>query len=45
MMALFPGAGERTLAEYAALLAGAGFGPPRLIATRSPFSILEARPA
>jgi hypothetical protein len=44
MMALFPGARERTVSEYAALLADAGFGPPRLIGTRSAFSILESRP-
>ena len=32
---------ERTLAEFAALLARSGFGPPRLYRTRSPFCILE----
>ena len=45
MMVLFPGAKERTLAEYADLLRQAGFAAPRLIPTRSAFSIVEARPA
>jgi hypothetical protein len=43
MMILCEGAGERTVAEYAQLLAETGFTPPKLIQTRSPFSILEAR--
>ncbi len=45
MMMLFPGARERTLPEFAALLRKAGFAEPTLIATRSAFSIVEARPA
>jgi len=44
MMLLFPGASERTLAEYAQLFSAAGFASPRLLRTRSPFSILETRP-
>ena len=40
-MILFPGAKERTLPEYAALFRQSGFAPPRLIPTRSVFSILE----
>ena len=42
MMALFPGARERTRSEFAQLLAEAGFAEPRVIPTRSPFSIVEA---
>lgn len=45
MMVLFPGAKERTLAEYAELLQQTGFSAPRLIPTRSVFSILETAPA
>ena len=45
MMVLFPGAKERTPAEFARLLGDAGFGQPRAIPTRSPFSVVEARPA
>lgn len=45
MMMLFPGARERTLPEFAVLLRKAGFAEPRLIATRSAFSIVEAKPA
>jgi O-methyltransferase domain len=45
MMVLFAGARERTLGEFATLLAGAGFAQPRFIPTRSPFCILESRPA
>ena len=45
MMMLFPGARERSLAEYAALFRQTGFGEPRLIRTRSAFSIVETTPA
>ncbi|WP_165816072.1 methyltransferase [Kumtagia ephedrae] len=45
MMMLFPGAKERSLAEYTALFRKAGFGGPRLIRTRSAFSIVETAPA
>jgi hypothetical protein len=45
MMALFRGAKERTLSEFAALLAAADFGSPRLIPTRVPFGIVEASSA
>lgn len=45
MMVLFPGAKERTLAEFSELFRRAGFMPPDLIATRSVFSILETRPS
>ncbi len=44
MMALFPGAKERTRSEYSALLEATGFAPPRQIATRSAFAILETQP-
>jgi hypothetical protein len=44
MLVLFPGAKERTTAEYAGLLADAGFNEPRPILTHSPFYILEAAP-
>lgn len=43
MMVLFPGAKERTLPEFNALLEQAGFAAARLIPTRSAFSILETR--
>jgi len=42
MMVLFPGAKERTLPEFSRLLADVGFAEPRLIPTRSAFSIVEA---
>jgi hypothetical protein len=45
MMVLFPGAKERTLTEFARLLQQAGFAEPRLIPTRSPFSIIETAPS
>jgi hypothetical protein len=41
MMALFPGAKERTLTEFTALLETAGYAAPRVIATRSEFVVLE----
>ncbi|MDB5531328.1 MAG: Methyltransferase [Devosia sp.] len=44
MMALFPGAKERTLGEFTALLAAAGYGAPRVIVTRSAFVVLETAP-
>lgn len=44
MMVLFPGARERTLKEYGELFSAAGFGPPILTRTRSPFAVIEARP-
>lgn len=44
MMVLFPGAKERSLAEYSQLFAAAGFASGRLIHTRSPFSIVETTP-
>ena len=45
MMVLFPGAKERTLAEYGLLFQEVELGKPRLIPTRSPFCIIEAKPA
>lgn len=45
MMVLFPGARERSLAEYAALFREAGFAEPRFVPTRSVFGILETRPS
>jgi hypothetical protein len=44
MMVLFPGAKERTLPEFTDLLRQTGFGEPKLIPTRSVFSILETAP-
>ncbi len=41
MMALFPGAKERRASEFAELFRAAGFGPPRVIPTRSVFSVVE----
>ena len=41
MMALFPGAKERTLAEFSELFRKSGFSGPKLIPTRSAFSIVE----
>ena len=45
MMVLFPGAKERTLTEFAVLLRQSGFAAPRLLPTRSPFSIIETAPS
>jgi hypothetical protein len=44
MLLLFPGARERTEAEFAALLADAGFQVERVMPTRSPvgLAVLEA---
>jgi hypothetical protein len=41
-MLLLTGGRERTAAEYAELLRGAGFALRRVVATASPFSVLEA---
>jgi O-methyltransferase domain len=41
MMALFPGAKERTQEEFSDLFLKCGFREPRIIPTRSPFSIIE----
>jgi SAM-dependent methyltransferase len=45
MMALFPGAKERTLEEFSRLFRQIGFREPKLIPTRSVFSIVETSPA
>jgi hypothetical protein len=45
MMAMFGDARERTEAEFQHLLAASGFLLQRVIATRSPVSIIEAAPA
>jgi hypothetical protein len=45
MMAMFPDAKERTLAEFGRLFRDTGFGEPRLIPTRSPFCVIETCPA
>jgi O-methyltransferase domain len=45
MMAMFPEAKERTPAEFGRLFRETGFGEPRLIPTRSPYCIIETRPA
>jgi hypothetical protein len=44
-MLVVTGGRERSLAGYAAMLAEAGFAPPRLIPTRSALGLVEARPA
>lgn len=44
MLLLFPGARERTVEEYGELFSAAGFGPPTLTRTRSPFAVIETRP-
>ncbi|MBM2709636.1 methyltransferase [Mesorhizobium caraganae] len=41
MMVLFPGAKERTLAEFSRLFRESGLREPQIIPTRSPYSILE----
>jgi O-methyltransferase domain/Dimerisation domain len=41
MMALFPGAKERTTEQFSELLVKSGFREPKFIPTRSPFSIVE----
>lgn len=45
MMAMFPEAKERTPSEFGRLFRETGFGEPRLIPTRSPYCIIETRPA
>jgi hypothetical protein len=45
MMMLFPGAKERTFQEFADLFRQSEFATPRLISTRSAFSIVETAPA
>lgn len=44
IMLVFPGGQERTEAEYAALLAKAGFKLTRVVPTESPVSVVEAVP-
>jgi hypothetical protein len=44
-MLVMTGGRERTAREYGTLLEAAGFGKARVIPTRSPMSLLEARPA
>ncbi len=44
IMLVFPGGQERTEAEYAALLAKAGFRLTRVVPTESPVSLVEAVP-
>jgi hypothetical protein len=45
MLAITPGGRERTEAEYAALLRGAGLQLSRVVPTQSPFQLIEARTA
>jgi hypothetical protein len=45
MMVLFPGARERTTTEFERMLGAGGFELLRVVPTRSPFHVLEARPA
>jgi hypothetical protein len=42
-MLMMPGGRERTEAEFAALFASAGFDLVRVVPTRSPLSVVEAR--
>ena len=42
-MLLLPGGKERTADEFAALFARAGFALSRVVPTRSPLSVIEAR--
>lgn len=44
MMALFPGAKERTLDEFGRLFRESGLREPKVIPTRSTFGILETGP-
>lgn len=44
-MMVMTGGRERSAAEFRALLAGAGYADVRVIPTRSPFAIIEARAA
>jgi hypothetical protein len=41
MMVIFPGAKERTVAEFAKLFVASGFRDPRVIPTRSAFNLIE----
>jgi hypothetical protein len=43
-MLLTAGGRERTAGEFAALFANAGFEMTRVVPTRSPLSVIEARP-
>jgi hypothetical protein len=43
-MLVTPGGRERTAEEYRALFAGAGFEMTRIVPTKSPVSVIEARP-
>jgi hypothetical protein len=45
VMLVAPGGQERTAAEYASLLAKAGFRLERVVATQSSVSVVEAFPA
>jgi O-methyltransferase domain len=45
MMALFPGAKERTREEFSDLFLKSGFRESNIIPTKSPFSIIETGPA
>jgi hypothetical protein len=42
-MLMMPGGRERNEAEFAALFAGAGFALARVVPTRSPLAVVEAR--
>ncbi len=44
-MLVMPGGRERTAEEFRALFAGAGFTLTRIVPTRSPLSVVEAKPA
>ena len=43
-MLVMPGGQERTEAEFRALFDRAGFTLTRIVATKSPLSVIEARP-
>jgi hypothetical protein len=45
MLVNTPGGRERSESEFREILNAAGFGPPRLIQTKTAWSIIEARPA
>jgi hypothetical protein len=44
-MLVMTGGRERTVKEFEALFTRAGFKMTRVVPTKSPFSLLEARPA
>ena len=44
-MLVMTGGLERTVKEFEALFTQAGFKMTRVVPTKSPFSVLEARPA